>query len=89
MGTIAAYEEDFCDFDCQTCGAHLRCVYSLAEVSMAHYEYTPHTIYHLPAQTGFEMKRPQASRRFIKRWVLLAISTVAIILFLQRILGVS
>ena len=81
-----AYEEDFCDFDCQTCGAHLRCVYSLAEVSMAHYEYTPHTLYHLPAQTGFEMKRLSASRHATKRWFVLAIAAAATILFLLRML---
>ena len=86
MGAIAAYEEDYCDFDCQTCGAHVRCVYALAEVSMAHYEYTPHTIYHLPPMTGFEMKRPPVKTRSIKRWLLLAIIAVTTILFLQHIL---
>ena len=58
-GKLKSYEEDYCDFDCGGCGAHVRCVYSLTELSMAHYEYYPITLHVRPStgQPSIEVKR--------------------------------
>ena len=65
MGGLTAYEQDYCDFDCPGCGAHVRMVYDLTEVSMAHYEYYPRMLYVRPASTGFamEVEKPVVSKR--------------------------
>ncbi len=48
-GPLKPYEEDFCDFDCHGCGAHIRMVYDLFELSMARYRYYPKTCYAIPS----------------------------------------
>ena len=86
MGSLTAYEKDYCDFDCSGCGEHVRLVYSLTEVSMAHYHYYPNTLYVYPPTDGFAIQATSSLEQPPKRWLYLTlmIATLAGIFALAR-----
>jgi hypothetical protein len=86
MGSLNKYEEDYCDFDCQACGAHVRMVYDLTEISMARYEYYPRTIHLCTATDGFGMHVTPDVRKKNRRWIFwaVALGLVASVLVLSR-----
>ena len=68
-GVLTNYEEDYCDFDCSGCGAHVRCVYAYHELSMARYEYYPARLFVIQGTGQPSVQRedpPSSSRRLWK-----------------------